>query len=83
MASHGVNWVLRSHVRFGDLDFIITTKGELAQAPVVIQPLHSVGLDAITEALEELQLPRRPMPPGVASSSTSTTVGWSVSSASS
>ena len=56
MASHGVNWVLRSHVRFEDLDFIITTEGELAQAPAAIQPLHSTGLDAIAEALEELQL---------------------------
>ena len=43
-------------MRFGDLDFIITTKGELARAPVVIQPLHSAGLDVIIEALEELRL---------------------------
>ena len=44
------------HVRFGDLDFIVTTEEELAQAPVATQPLHSAGLDAIAEALEELQL---------------------------
>ena len=43
-------------MRFGDLDFIATMKGELAQAPTAVQPLHSTGLDAITEALEELQL---------------------------
>ena len=43
-------------MRFGDLDFIITTEEELAWAPVVIQPLHSTSLDAIVEALEELQL---------------------------
>ena len=43
-------------MRFGDLDFIIMTEGELARAPVVIQPLHSAGLDTIVEALEELHL---------------------------
>ena len=56
MASHGVSWVPDAHVRFGNLDFIVTTEGELAQAPTAIQPLHSAGLDAIAEALEELQL---------------------------
>ena len=56
MASHGVSWVLGAHVCFGNLDFIITTEGELMQAPVAVQPLHSSGLDAITEALEELRL---------------------------
>ena len=44
------------HVCFGNLDFIVTTEGELARAPTAIQPLHSAGLDAIAEALEELQL---------------------------
>ena len=44
------------HVRFGSQDFINTTEGELAQAPAAVQPLHSAGLDAIAEALEELQL---------------------------
>ena len=43
-------------MRFGDLDFIITTEGELAQAPTAIQPLHSTGLGAIAKALEELHL---------------------------
>ena len=56
MASHNLSWVSGMHVRFGDLDFIVTTEGELAQAPVTIQPPHSTGLDAIAEALEELQL---------------------------
>ena len=56
MASHGISWVLGVHVRFGNLDFIIMVEGELARAPVVIPPLHSTGLDAITEALEELRL---------------------------
>ena len=56
MASHGVRLVPSTHVRFGNLDFIITTEGELAQAPAAIQPLHSASLDATVEALEELQL---------------------------
>ena len=56
MASHGVSWVPGAHVRFENLDFIITTEGELAQVPASVQPLHSAGLDAIAEALEELRL---------------------------
>ena len=56
MASHGLSWVPGVHVHFGDLDFIITMEGNLAQAPAAIQPLHSAGLDAIADALEELQL---------------------------
>ena len=56
MASHGVSWIPGAHVRFENLDFIITTEGELAQVPTAIQPLHSAGLDAIADALEELQL---------------------------
>ena len=56
MASHGVSWVLGVHVRFGNLDFIVMMEGELARVPVTVQPLHSIGLDAIAEALEELRL---------------------------
>ena len=56
MASHGVSWVPGAHMRFENLDFIVTTEGGLAQALVAVQPLHSAGLDAIAEALEELQL---------------------------
>ena len=56
MASHAVSWVPGVHVRLGSLDFIVTTEEELAQAPAAIQPLHSIGLDAIVEALEELPL---------------------------
>ena len=56
MASHGVSWVLGMHVRFENLDFIITTGGELVQAPIAVQPLHSAGLYTIAEALEELRL---------------------------
>ena len=56
MASHSVSWVPSAHVRFRNLDFIVTTEGELAQVPATVQPLHSTGLDAITEMLEELQL---------------------------
>ena len=56
MASHDISWIPSTHVCFGDLDFIVMMEGELAWAPVVVQPLHSTGLDAIAEALEELQL---------------------------
>ena len=41
-------------MHFRDLDFIITTEGELAMAPAAILPLHSIGLDVIVEALEDL-----------------------------
>ena len=54
MASHGVSWVPDAHVRFENLDFIVTTEEELAQVPAAAQPLHFAGLDAIAEALEEL-----------------------------
>ena len=56
MASRNVSWVPGVHVRFGNLDFIVMMEGELAQAPTTVQPLHFAGLDAIIEALEELQL---------------------------
>ena len=45
MASHGISWVLGTHVRFSDLDFIVTVGGELALAHAAIQPLPSIGLD--------------------------------------
>ena len=54
MASHGVSWVPGTHVRFGNLELIVTTEGELAQVPAAVQPLHSIGLDAIAKTLEEL-----------------------------
>ena len=56
MASHNVSWVPGAHVRFKNLDFIVTTEGELVRTLVIIQPLHSAGLDVIAEALEELRL---------------------------
>ena len=45
MASHDISWVLGAHVRFGDLDFIITVGGELALAHTGIQPLPSIILN--------------------------------------
>ena len=45
MASHAINWVPGAHVRFGDLDFIVTVGGELALAHATIQPLPSIGLN--------------------------------------
>ena len=64
------------HVRFGDLDFIVTVEGELAMAPAAVQALHSTSLDAIAEVLEELQLHApKAHPPEATSSSTSTMGG--------
>ena len=54
MASHNLSWVPGAHVRFEDLDFIVTTKGELAMAPAAVQPLHFASLDTIIKELEEL-----------------------------
>ena len=45
MASHGISWVPGAHVRFDDLDFIVTVGGELALAHAAIQPLPSIGLN--------------------------------------
>ena len=45
MASHDISWVLGAHVRFGNLNFIITVGGELALAPTAIQSLPSIGLN--------------------------------------
>ena len=45
MASHGISWIPGTHVRFGDLDFIVTVGGELALAHVAIQSLPSIGLN--------------------------------------
>ena len=56
MASHDISWIPSAHVRFGDLNFIVTTEGELAMAPAAIRPLQSASLNAIAEALEELPL---------------------------
>ena len=41
-------------MRFENLDFIITMEEELVQSPIADQPLHSVNLNAIAEALKEL-----------------------------
>ena len=54
MASHGVRLVPSTHVRFGNLDFIITTEEGLVLAPATVQPLYFNSLDAITKMLEEL-----------------------------
>ena len=42
MANHAIIWVLGAHVRFGDLDFIVTVVGELALAHLTIQSLPSI-----------------------------------------
>lgn len=57
MANHNVRWVLGVHVCFGNLDFVIITEEELVRSSAATQPLLFIGLNAITKALEELQLP--------------------------
>jgi acetylornithine deacetylase/succinyl-diaminopimelate desuccinylase-like protein len=42
-------------VRFGSLDFVVTTEGDLVRA-LASQPPPATGLDAIIEALQELEL---------------------------
>ena len=57
MANRNVSWVPGAHVRFGNLDFVITTEGELVWSFAATQPLLFGGLEAIIKASEELQLP--------------------------
>ena len=45
MVSHAISWVPGTHVRFGDLDFIVMVGGELALAHVAIQSLPSIGFN--------------------------------------
>jgi hypothetical protein len=56
MASHGIRWILGVHVHFGTLDFVVTMEGELVWALAPTQPRLTTSLDAMNEALEELQL---------------------------
>jgi hypothetical protein len=50
MASHGINWILGAHMRFGSLDFLTMTD------PAPVRPPRSVSPDTAIEALEKLQL---------------------------
>jgi hypothetical protein len=43
-------------VHFGNLDFFVTTKGELAWALVLTQPPCSADIGTIIKALKELHL---------------------------
>ena len=45
MANHAISWVLDAHVRFDDLDFIVTLGGELALAHTIVQSLPSVSFN--------------------------------------
>ena len=45
MANHTISWVSGAHVHFGDLDFIVTVRGELAFAHVAIQSLPSIDFN--------------------------------------
>ena len=54
MANHNISWVSGAHVCFGNLDFVITTEGELVRSSAATQPLLFTGLDAIAKVPEEL-----------------------------
>jgi hypothetical protein len=56
MAGHSISWISGAHKRFGTLDFIVIMEGELVRASAPARPPPTTGLDAIDEALEELQL---------------------------
>ena len=53
MANRNVNWVQGAHVRFGNLDFVVTMEGKLVQPPTAAQPPLFTGLDTIAEAPKE------------------------------
>jgi hypothetical protein len=55
MANHNADWTPGVHVCFGSLDFVVTTEGELVRV-LVPQTPPATSLDAIIEALRELQL---------------------------
>ena len=47
MATHAISWAPGTHVRFGDLDFIITLGGELALTHTAAQSLPSINLSRL------------------------------------
>jgi len=44
MATHAISWAPGAHVRFSDLDFIVTLGGELALTHTAAQSLPSINL---------------------------------------
>jgi hypothetical protein len=51
-----MSWIPGTHVCFGTLDFVVTAEEEQVQALAPAQPPLTTSLNAIDEALEELQL---------------------------
>ena len=47
MATHAISWAPGAHVRFGDLDFIVTLGGELALTHMTAQSLPSINLSRL------------------------------------
>jgi hypothetical protein len=56
MANHAGGWAPGMLVRFGSLDFIITTKGGLEQIHVPARPIHASVLNSIVEDFGGWQL---------------------------
>jgi hypothetical protein len=55
MADRNVSWVPSAHVRFGSLDFVITSEVELARVLAPQSPPDS-SLKAVVKVVEKLQL---------------------------
>ena len=65
MASHSVSWVLDTHVRFGDLDFIVTMEGELRRLPLSSNLSTSLASTRSPRRLRSCSyMHRRPAPLG-------------------
>ena len=47
MATHAISWAPGAHVRFGNLDFIITLGGELVLTHTAAPPLPSIDLNRL------------------------------------
>lgn len=56
MACHDIGWVLSARMCFRSLDFVVTTEGDLEEAPALVLPSPATSLDMVVEALEGLQL---------------------------
>jgi hypothetical protein len=56
MANHVGGWAPGALVRFGNLDFIVTTEGGLGQVQVPVWPARTTSLDPVIDAFEGMRL---------------------------
>jgi hypothetical protein len=63
MTSRGIDWTPGTHVRFGSLDFVITTKGDLVRVSHPLSPLpHWPQCDCRGSRGAAAERPRGPHP---------------------